>query len=74
EIYKKHRLVEFPPQTDGVPNQKLFVRKAEIHIRIERVYKGRTYYKKRKQLRCDERKTKLKLWIFKVVDNNSTEK
>ncbi|XP_017481559.1 PREDICTED: uncharacterized protein LOC108370686 [Rhagoletis zephyria] len=73
-MYKQHRLVEFSPRTNGVPNQKLFVRKAEIHIRIDKAAIRGTENKNKKSFGCSGKKTKLKLWIFQFMENNTTKK
>ncbi|XP_054745412.1 uncharacterized protein LOC129249796 isoform X3 [Anastrepha obliqua] len=72
KMYKQHRLVEFSAQTNGVPNPKLFIRKAEIHIRIDKATIRGTENKKRKNFGCGGKKTKLKLWIFQIMENNTT--
>lgn len=73
KMFKQHRLVEFSPQTNDMPNRKLFVRKAEIHIRIDKLRTGRTDMNK-KNRGCGGNKMKTKLWIFQVMENNTTKK
>lgn len=74
KMIKQHRLVEFSPQTNDMPNEKFFVRKAEIHIRIDKLATGCNDNTNRKNRGCGGNKTKPKLWIFQVKENNTTKK
>ncbi|XP_054091487.1 uncharacterized protein LOC105219276 isoform X2 [Zeugodacus cucurbitae] len=74
KMFKQHRLVEFSPQANGMPNQKLFVRKAEIHVRIDKLTTGRIGNSNRNNRGCGGKKTKPKLWIFQVMEKNTTKK
>ncbi|XP_039967817.1 uncharacterized protein LOC120779536 isoform X3 [Bactrocera tryoni] len=74
KMIKQHRLVEFAPQTKYMSNEKFFVRKAEIHIRIDKLATGCNDNANRKNRGCGGNKTKPKLWIFQVMENNTTKK
>ncbi|XP_029406650.1 uncharacterized protein LOC105225728 isoform X7 [Bactrocera dorsalis] len=74
KMIKQHRLVEFAPQTKYMSNEKFFVRKAEIHIRIDKLTTGCNDNSDRKNRGCGGNKTKPKLWIFQVMENNTTKK
>ncbi|XP_018795627.1 PREDICTED: uncharacterized protein LOC108973067 isoform X3 [Bactrocera latifrons] len=74
KMIKQHRLVEFAPQRKYMSNEKFFVRKAEIHIRIDKLTTGCNDNVNRKNRGCGGNKTKPKLWIFQVMENNTTKK
>lgn len=68
-MYKQHRLVEFSSQNSEMLGQKLFVRNAEIHIRIDRVMPP---IKRGK--RTGNKHKRLKIWLFQLLERNTTHK
>lgn len=68
-MYKNHRLVEFSHQTNEKPKQKLHVRNAEIHIRIDKIS-----IKNKSRAGSGIKRKRLKIWIFQLIENNYTYK
>ncbi|KAI8124649.1 Inhibin beta chain [Lucilia cuprina] len=69
KMYKNHRLVEFSHQNNEKPKQKLHVRNAEIHIRIDKIS-----IKNKSRAGSGIKRKRLKIWIFQLVENNYTYK
>ena len=67
-MYKNHRLVEFSHQNTRKSKQKLHVRNAEIHIRIEKISRSKS------GTGSGIKRKRLKIWIFQLVENNYTYK
>ncbi|XP_017853486.1 inhibin beta chain-like, partial [Drosophila busckii] len=81
--YRPYRIVEFAPQKTRVPNQKLSIRSAQMHIRIEKganaeseanLQIDRLIDEKRKS-RMDLTRHRIKIWVFRMTGAvNITEK
>ncbi|KAM7341212.1 inhibin subunit beta isoform 1-T7 [Cochliomyia hominivorax] len=69
KMYKNHRLVEFSHQNNEKPKQKLRVRNAEIHIRIDKIS-----IKNKSRAGSGIKRKRLKIWIFQLIENNYTYK
>ncbi|KAH8269785.1 hypothetical protein KR018_005518 [Drosophila ironensis] len=84
--YRKYQILEFAPQKRRVSNQKMSIRSAQIHIRIE---KSQFYWTPKLQsklheehflngkrkLRFNKSPHKIKIWIFQLTKGiNITEK
>ncbi|XP_037811710.1 uncharacterized protein LOC119603668 [Lucilia sericata] len=69
KMYKNHRLVEFSHQNNEKPKQKLHVRNAEIHIRIDKIS-----IKNKSRAGSGIKRKRLKIWIFQLIENNYTYK
>ena len=67
-MYKNHRLVVFSHQNARKSKQKLHVRNAEIHIRIEKMSRNKS------GTSTGIKRKRLKIWIFQLVENNYTYK
>lgn len=63
-MYKNHRLVEFSYQNTEKSKQKLYVRYAEIHIRIDKISRGKSISG------SGTKRKRLKIWIFQLVEKN----
>lgn len=68
-MYKNHRLVEFSHQNNENPKQKLHVRNAEIHIRIDKIS-----IRNKSRAGSGIKRKRLKIWIFQLIENNYTYK
>ncbi|XP_055922313.1 uncharacterized protein LOC129953293 [Eupeodes corollae] len=83
KVYKKHRLVEFSPPSNKIPKQKLQVRNAEIHIRIEKVpavsektsiNKNKRRHHQKLNIPNSSSEPGLKIWIFQLIGNDFSQK
>jgi len=86
--YHQYRILEFAPQKTRVPNQKLSIRSAEMHIRIEKQHNEWNSKSKMnleiQQLMDSKRRIKyggnvprqrIKIWVFRMTEGiNITEK
>ncbi|XP_068154253.1 inhibin beta chain [Drosophila tropicalis] len=86
--YRKYRIVEFAPQRTRVPNQRLSIRSAELHIRVDKQRAGGASGKSRARLQVQlnvnsKRKPRanvppqqrIKIWVFQLSAGiNITEK
>ncbi|XP_064537676.1 inhibin beta chain isoform X3 [Drosophila montana] len=88
--YRQYRIVEFAPQKARVPNQKISIRSAQMHIRIEKQQQQNewdaraeaqhqiqhsTMKGKRKNNHANPQRQRIKIWVFRMTEGiNITEK
>lgn len=86
--YHQYRIVEFAPQKTRVPNQKLSIRSAQMHIRIEKQHNewhSTSEMNREIQHLIDSKRRikyggniprqRIKIWVFRMTEGiNITEK
>ncbi|XP_030566552.1 inhibin beta chain isoform X2 [Drosophila novamexicana] len=85
--YRKYRIVEFAPQKARVPNQKISIRSAQMHIRIEKQPNEwdaraeaqhqiqQTTMKGKRKNHANAPRQRIKIWVFRMTEGiNITEK
>lgn len=81
--YQQYRIIEFAPQKSGMPKQKLSIRSAEMHIRIEKRMKKRNTdwepqpanvqiehmidSKRRNSFSANLPRKRIKIWVFRMT-------
>ncbi|KAH8342749.1 hypothetical protein KR084_005640 [Drosophila pseudotakahashii] len=83
--YRQYRILEFSPQNQRVPNQKLSIRSAQIHIRIDKPHsfwieraqnlQEEHLLNTKRKWRANKPHHRIKIWIFQLSTAiNITEK
>ncbi|KRG07280.1 uncharacterized protein Dmoj_GI14097, isoform B [Drosophila mojavensis] len=81
--FQQYRIVEFAAQKAGIPNQKIYIRSAQMHVRIERQdVKSEAVNRDAQPTMHTTRKShangprqRIKIWVFRMSDGiNMTEK